>query len=171
MVSKKEIVESKKYNSFLKNLVIFLEQSRRQAAQVVNTVLTATYWETGRRIIEYEQHGKNRAAYGKELLKHISRDLNKRFGRGFSVDNLETMRLFYKAYPLHKISGTMSRKSANSMKIPSKSETVSRKLTFSDLTEAFPLSWSHYVLLVKKASSNEARQFYENEALRGGGSD
>jgi hypothetical protein len=110
MISKKEIVGSKKYSSFLKNLVNFLEQSRRQAAQVVNTVLTATYWETGRRIIEFEQHGKNRAEYGKELLKHISKDLNKRFGRGFSVDNLETMRLFYKAYPLHKISETLSRK-------------------------------------------------------------
>ena len=104
MTSKKELVKSIKYNTFLKDLVTFLDQSRRQAAQAVNAVLTATYWEMGRRIVEFEQHGKDRAEYGKALLKHISKDLNKRFGKGFSVDNLETMRLFYKAYPLHMIS-------------------------------------------------------------------
>ncbi len=128
MTSKKEIVKSKKYNSFLKDLVTFLDQSRRQAVQAVNAVLSANYWEMGRRIVEFEQHGKDRAEYGKELLKHISKDLNKRFGKGFSVDNLETMRLFYKAYPLHMISETLSRKSTNSMETPSKSETLSRIL-------------------------------------------
>ena len=79
MTSKKELVKSIKYNTFLKDLVTFLDQSRRQAAQAVNAVLTATYWEMGRRIVEFEQHGKDRAEYGKALLKHISKDLARAF--------------------------------------------------------------------------------------------
>ena len=128
MTSKKEIVKSKKYYSFLKDLVTFLEQSRRQAAQVINAVLTATYWEMGRRIVEFEQVGRKRAEYGEELLKRLSQDLTKQFGRGFSVDNLELMRLFYLSYPPELISESLTRKSTNSMETPSKSETLSRKL-------------------------------------------
>lgn len=136
------------YQSLISGISRLLESARRNAAQAVNTVLTVTYWEVGRRIIEFEQKGRNRAAYGEKLLEKMSHDLTRRFGRGFSPDNLETMRLFYQAYPSAKISETPSRKSS--------------------LQALFPLSWSHYVLLVKRARSREAREFYERESLRGG---
>jgi len=155
---------AKSYNPLLKDIVQLLEDARRYAARTVNAILTATYWEIGRRIVEFEQGGESRAEYGASLMERLSKDLNLYFGRGFSVDNLESMRLFYLAYPPARISETMSRKLGNKMK----SEAVSRIFTFPELTSAFPLSWSHYVLLVRRSRSEEGRSFYETEALRGG---
>lgn len=152
------------YVPLLEEITQLLEASRQQAARSVNAILTATYWEIGRRIVEFEQGGELRAEYGASLMERLSEDLSRRFGRGFSVDNLESMRLFYLAYPPSRISETVSRKSDHK----AKSETPSRIFTLPELTSAFPLSWSHYVLLVKRSRSEEARIFYETEALRGG---
>jgi uncharacterized protein DUF1016 len=69
------------------------------------------YWEIGRRIVEHEQAGKERAAYGEEILTRLSADLTKRFGRGFSVDNLERAWKFYLTYPSAQKSATALRKS------------------------------------------------------------
>ncbi len=104
--------------------------------------------------MEYEQGGQARAEYGKGLLQHLSAALTTRFGRGFSVDNLETMRLFYLAYPSTDISG-------KALQPTEKSETLSRKFDVTNLAERFPLTWSHYVLLVRRTRSPEARAFYE----------
>ena len=101
----------KGYNSVLSGLVDLLESARRTSSRTINAIMTATYWEIGRRIVEFEQGGDIRAEYKAGLLERLSRDLTSRFGRGFSVDNLETMRLFYKAYPPERISETLSRKS------------------------------------------------------------
>src|SRR5579883_735710 len=83
------------YDSVLSDVVELLDAARRASARVINSLMTATYWEMGRRIVEYEQAGKRRAIYGAELLLDLSTDLTKRFGRGFSVDNLERARKFY----------------------------------------------------------------------------
>jgi predicted nuclease of restriction endonuclease-like (RecB) superfamily len=77
-----------------------LEQSRRAVARSVNCLMTATYWEVGRRIVEFEQGGKRRAEYGEELLKRLAKDLTARHGRGFSKRNLEIMRRFYECWPI-----------------------------------------------------------------------
>ena len=71
-----------------------LEAARRASARSVNAIMTATYWEIGRRIIECEQAGEVRATDGSEMLKRLSADLSDRFGRGFSRANLEYMRRF-----------------------------------------------------------------------------
>jgi hypothetical protein len=128
-------VPAKSYTPLLKDIVQLLEDARRYAARTVNAILTATYWEIGRRIVEFEQGGESRAQYGSSIMERLSKDLNLHFGRGFSVDNLENMRLFYLAYPPARISETVSRKLDNTMK----SETVSRMFTFPELTSAFPL--------------------------------
>jgi len=110
--------------------------------------LTVTYWEIGRRIIEFEQKGRKRAEYGKNLLENLSRDLTAKCGRGFGVNNLERMRLFYLSYPSENISPTPSGKSESkrSLNILSeKSPTVSGILKYQELAHRFPLSWSHYV--------------------------
>ncbi len=140
------------YNAVLSDVVRLLEAARRTSARVVNTVMTTTYWGVGRRIVETEQAGRGRAKYGEALLERLSRDLTARFGRGFSVDNLEMMRLFYLTYP---VAGQIS-------------ETASRKSEQEQLRAQFPLPWSHYVTLMRRARSPEARAFYEAEALRGG---
>lgn len=112
--------------------------------------MTASYWEIGRRIVQAEQKGKRRAGYGEQLISRLSADLSQRFGRGFSPDNLENMRQFFLVYPTPPIS-----------------ETPSRKFSLTGHVPLFQLPWSAYVRLmaVKNAS---ARQFYEDEALRGG---
>ncbi len=129
--------------------------------------MTASYWEIGRRIVEFEQGGQERAARGQQLLQRLSADLATRFGRGFSVDNLEQMRLFYLAYTPQWISETLSRNNS-AVHIAGKSETASRNIGLEQLALVLPLSWSHYVHLVRRTRSVEEREFYETEALRGG---
>ncbi len=153
------------YDALLDGIADLLSQARRQAARSVNRVLTSAYWSIGGRIVEHEQGGTARAAYGEGLLPRLSQDLTKRFGRGFSVDNLENMRLFYLAYPGGQISEAPSRKSVPDVGLE-KSETVPR--IFDGPAPPFPLSWSHYVLLLRRCPSPEGRSFYETEALRGG---
>jgi hypothetical protein len=74
-----------------------------------------TYWFVGHRIVEHEQQGTARAAYGERLLKHLARDLSERFGRGFSKRNLEQMRAFYLEWPTRE--ATSSEISAPAVKI------------------------------------------------------
>ena len=182
------------YHAWSGGIASLLEEARRQSARHVNAILTTTYWEIGRRIVEFVQQGETRAEYGDEVLGKLSRDLTKKFGRGFASDNLERMRGFYLAWPPAQISATLSRKSLerkifltasekfllpeNSQTVSAKSEspisaTVSRKseidteLYLEALCHAFPLSWSHYVRLLS-VEQPEARKFYETESLRGG---
>jgi len=74
------------------------ETARRLSARAVNSIMTATYWEVGRRIVELEQDGEGRAPYGQELLPRLATDLTERFGRGFSRANLEYMRRFFELW-------------------------------------------------------------------------
>ena len=83
------------YGRLLGDISGLLERARRQAVRAVNSFLTATYWEIGRRIVEFEQGGQSRAAYGEELLIRLSADLTATHGRGFSERNLRQMRTFY----------------------------------------------------------------------------
>lgn len=135
------------YDDVLADVVNLLETAHRNSARSINAVITSTYWNIGRRIVEFEQGGKVRAQYGKELLKRLSLDLTARFGRGFSARNLEQMRLFYQGWPI--------------------SQTLSAKSMLAFPYEAFPLPWSHYVKLLS-VKNQDARKFYEIEALRNG---
>ncbi len=155
---------TKSYAPLLKEIVALLKESRQQAVRSVNAILTATYWEIGQRIVEFEQGGKERATYGEELLKRLSVDLSSRFGRGFSRQNLQLMRQFYLVYPQKQKCQTESGTSLADRTL----ETGSQISSIEDLTTTFPLSWSHYVLLLKRSRSEKARTFYETEALRGG---
>src|SRR4030095_9854418 len=102
------------YPALLKDLSGLLESARRASARAVNALMTATYWEIGRRVVEYEQRGAQRAEYGAELLANFAGDLPRSFGGGFSPDNLEAMRRFYRAFPGARISETLPRKSRSS---------------------------------------------------------
>jgi hypothetical protein len=86
------------YDSVLKNVVSLLEEARRTSARSVNTIMTATYWEVGRRIVDFEQAGEKKAEYGEALLKRLAVDLTSKFGRGFGWRNIFLMRSFYLAY-------------------------------------------------------------------------
>ena len=147
-------------------IVELLDAARQAAARSVNALMTASYWEIGRRIVEAEQKGRRRAGYGEQLMERLSADLTARFGRGFGVNNLESMRRFFLAYSQPQISQTVSGKLGNELPVE-KSQTVSRKFDLSELAQAFALPWSAYVRLLS-VKDDHARQFYETEALRGG---
>jgi len=140
------------YASVLLEVAALLEAARRAAARAVNVLMTATYWEIGRRIVELEQRGESRAEYGKQLVERLAQDLSTRFGRGFKRSNLFQMRAFYLAYP------AISEPLSGQFDDPAIFQTLSGK---------FPLPWSHYVKLLA-VKSPEARAFYETEALRSG---
>ncbi|MDB5385949.1 MAG: hypothetical protein JWM11_1595 [Planctomycetaceae bacterium] len=164
------------YSGLLGDVVSLLENARRLSARAVNAVMTATYWEIGRRIVEVEQRGSVKAEYGDELIRRLAADLTSWFGRGFGWRNLYQMRGFHLAYP--NILQTPSAKSVHpkldtdSGKLP----TLSAKLqmpsdaaieSLGQITAFFLLPWSLYVKLLSVDDVN-ARKFYESEALRGG---
>ena len=122
-------------NNIYQEIKELQKKKKNRVYQTINTTMTQTYFQIGKRIVEEEQGGESRAEYGKSLLKLLSVQLINEFGKGFSVDNLENMRRFYLAFQ--------------------KSETVSRK---------FELSWSHYIFLTRIENIDE-RNFYEIESI------
>ncbi len=172
------VKERRSFSRFSEGIAELLEAARRTSARAVNAIMTATYWEIGRRIVEFEQAGEKRAEYGSALLKRLSTDLTGRLGKGFSERNLEQMRLFYSLWPNSQtlsansstavITETPSAKSCPSVKSKRQLASAQRGSDRLELIAgAFPLSWSHYVRLLT-VENNQARTFYEAEALRGG---
>ncbi len=129
------------YNEILADVVMLLEGARHTSARAVNAVMTATYWTIERRIVEGEQGGWIRAAYGEELIEKRSRDLTARFGRGFGRRNLFQMRAFYLAYA--EILQTTSAQSEHYQDDP-RVQTASAisTPTTGGLAVRFPLPWS-----------------------------
>lgn len=121
------------HNKLYSKIADLLKTARQNVARTVNQTMVYTYYEIGQMIVEEEQHGEQRAAYGKQLLKELSKKLTAEFGKGFSERNLEQMRQLYLIYPI--------------------SQTISAKFT---------LSWSHYLKLIRIKNPDE-RRFYEIE--------
>ena len=162
------------YQAVFGDVSKIIDAARDSAARSVNAAMTAAYWLIGHRIVvEFEQSGEERAEYGAALIERLAADLTQRFGRGFSRQNVQNMRLFYLSYPSEQIGQTASGQLAppprrEIRQTPSGiSETAPIKVGFDDLLAAFPLPWSAYVRLLS-VRNESARQFYETEALRGG---
>ncbi len=113
-----------------------LQEARKIVARQTNTAMTAAYWLIGKRIVEEEQHGEDRAIYGDALLKNLSKELTAEFGNGFSYTNLKNMRKFYKTYQ------------------DEKGQTLSAQL-----------SWSHNCLIMR-VQDPKAREWYLREAAQ-----
>jgi len=133
---KTNAVEGSNAQNLATKIEKLIQNARKHCVSTINTTMVYTYYQIGRNIVEDEQHGQNRAEYGKSVLKNLSAYLTPKFGKGFSVDNLQNMRNFYLCY--------------------SKYETPSRNFVFT-------LSWSHYLKLMR-ISNPEERRFYEIEA-------
>jgi len=93
------LIKSKRYNKLIVQITELLRQNRQQTLIVINHKIIHTYWHIGRYIVEYEQEGKARAEYGKELFKNLSSDLSNHFSKGFSYRNLQLFRQFYLTFP------------------------------------------------------------------------
>lgn len=148
----------------LQNKVIFqqvaelLQNARQQVLRTVNSTMTITYFEIGRIIVEEEQNGKDRAEYGKKLLKDLSKQLTKEFGRGFSIDNLENMRKLFLTFSK---SETLSR----ILEIQKKQSLTEEfnKRDYQTLASFFKLTFSHYIFLMRIEDEKE-RRFYKIES-------
>ena len=183
------------YDSVFSGVVELLDAARRASARVVNTLMTATYWEIGRRIVEHEQAGEKRADYGKELIQKLSHDLTQRFGRGFGVVQLSVMRQFFLTFSSTEIFQSVIEKSTSETSGGSQQpilQSVIEKSSQSaalapigqfnrrssvkfacalehlgNIARAFQLPWTHYVRLLRVRNLH-AREFYAREALAGG---
>ena len=128
---------------FFKSVCDLIQQARRSIEKSINTAMTVTYFEIGRRIIEKEQQGEKRAQYGKGILQGLSDYLTANLGKGFSVENLTLMRKFYLTYG---------------------NEAISQSL----ITNFNPsISWTHYIQLMRITNEDE-RRFYELEIAENG---
>ncbi|MDQ3814182.1 MAG: PDDEXK nuclease domain-containing protein [Armatimonadota bacterium] len=140
------------------------DQAQRQAVQAVNVALTLRNWLIGYHIVEYEQHGSDRARYGEQLLERLARDLRKRLGRGFGWRNLEMFRRFYLRYP---ISQTLFAKLG--VALPTQPAVQAASFDWQDddyfrrlFTKA---SWAHLIEFCRLDDPLK-RAFYEVETLR-----
>ncbi|GGF98443.1 MULTISPECIES: PDDEXK nuclease domain-containing protein [Cysteiniphilum] len=88
------------FMSLINDIAIIIESSRQQIRQTVNHAMVQSYWEIGRLIVEHEQKGETRAAYGKQQLQLLSKELTERLGKGFDAGNLRNMRQFYITFPI-----------------------------------------------------------------------
>ncbi len=97
------------YNNLVEQIGDLLAQARGQVSRQVNDIMVRTYWSIGQYIVEFEQRGEVRAEYGKSLLVQLSKDLTKRYGKGFSKSNVFLMREFYIKFPIFQtVSGILS---------------------------------------------------------------
>lgn len=143
---------SKTAQSLPERVIALIEEARRKVASVANVALVYTYYEIGRMIVEDEQGGKERAAYGDKTLTELSSMLTNRFGKGWSIANLKLMRQFFLVYsnslnPVYPIGANPAEEIAHRV-------------------DSFRLSWSHYLVLMRIADP-AARVFYEKEAAEG----
>jgi len=142
-------------NSLFNKVAELLQKSKQQIVKSINQTMVYTYYEIGKLIVEEEQHGKERADYGKALLDELSKKLSKQFGKGFAKRNLELIRQFYLTYS----------KSNNEIIIDEAQKT---KSAISQLKQTsnplFLLSWTHYIKLMRISNENE-RLFYEIESI------
>jgi len=91
---KKEIISS----NFVSDIKKIIEDSKKQIVRSVNTIMLQTYWNIGKRIVEEEQNGNDKAGYGKALINNLAKELTNYYGKGFSKSNLFSMRKFYLSY-------------------------------------------------------------------------
>ncbi|MFN8445441.1 MAG: DUF1016 N-terminal domain-containing protein [Caldilineaceae bacterium] len=122
-------------SSFFDEIRAILAQARQKAYTAVNFAMVEAYWQIGKRIVEEEQNGKDRADYGSFLIKELAKQLSQEFGKGFAIANLKNFRQFYLTFP---------------------------EFEKSYAARSF-LTWSHYRLIMR-VESPSARDYYISEA-------
>ena len=143
--------ELRNEEKFYEQVIQLFKNAKSSVTAAVNMTMVYSYYEAGRMIVEEEQNGKERAEYGKYILKELSVRLTEKLGKGFSYDNLKLMRKFYIEFSKDQIRETVFPQSEN---LPKTKE--GRK---------FYLSWSHYLVLMRIKNIDE-RHFYEIETYK-----
>ena len=122
-------------NNYINEIKKILKNARQKAYTAVNSAMVEAYWKIGRRIVEEEQSGRERAEYGKEIIKNLSKELTEEFGKGFGERNIRNIRQFYVLFSDYE-----------------KWKSLISKLT-----------WTH-IQKVLRVSDEKARIFYLTEA-------
>ena len=122
-------------NNYINEIKKILKNARQKAYTAVNSAMVEAYWKIGRRIVEEEQSGRERAEYGKEIIKNLSKELTEEFGKGFGERNIRNIRQFYVLFSDYE-----------------KWKSLISKLT-----------WTH-IQKVLRVSNEKARIFYLTEA-------
>jgi hypothetical protein len=122
-------------SSFIADIMLIVANARQKAYSAVNSAMVEAYWLIGKRIVEEEQSGQERAAYGEEILKTLSVELTREFGKGFGTRNLWDFRKFYQTFGEYEIMHTLCAQ----------------------------LSWSH-VRLIMRVENKDAQKYYFKEA-------
>jgi predicted nuclease of restriction endonuclease-like (RecB) superfamily len=164
MPEEKLILPDSEYADVQASISELLKAARAASARSVNTVMTATYWQIGRRIVESEMRGERRADYGERLVERLASDLTRQFGRGFGKLNLWRMRAFFEAWPDKQIVSTPLKQSGQPLSLSNVSATIGG---LPGLAVNFPLPWSAYLRLLS-VKNPDGRKFYETEAIRAG---
>ncbi|MEH3112956.1 PDDEXK nuclease domain-containing protein [Pedobacter terrae] len=161
-------MQVEKQNLYSK-VIELLNQARQNVAQTINNTMAIAYFEIGRMIVEEEQQGKEKAEYGKQVLKELSKKLVAEFGKGFSETNLRQIRNFYLLYSIQQtLSAELGKEQTASNEFKNKeiADTAFRKsINQQALPMQFKLTWSHYLKLMRITDANE-RNFYEIEAIK-----
>jgi predicted nuclease of restriction endonuclease-like (RecB) superfamily len=140
-----------------------LQEARQSAYRAVNFAMVVAYWEIGKRIVEHEQGGNTKAAYGEGLLKDLSQKLTAEFGKGFTLANIKNFRQFYLVFP-DENSGALRDKSENSQKSYAVRSQLNEVAVQKGHALRSELSWTHYRLLMR-VENETARNYYMNEAI------
>ena len=145
---------------FISDIKAIVYTAKQKAYQAADLFQVAANWLVGRRIVEQEQHGQERAQYGKHIVELASEALTAEFGKGYSVVNIKSFRKFYLTFNNLLIGQTPSAQSGNDLTI--KGQSVSAEL---ELAKMLPsnLSWSHYERLMRIKNEDE-RDWYMREA-------
>jgi len=155
--------------NLFQQVAVLLKNAQQQVLRTVNSTMVYTYFEIGRVIVEEEQNGNERAEYGKQILKGLSEQLTKEFGKGFSLSNLEQIRKFYLIYSksetllrILQIQNPQSVIVESESSIPQSLTVEFKKFDYHTLISFFKLTWTHYLFLMRIDDENE-RSFYEIE--------
>ena len=179
MKNKTVTTQTKTKSQLYERVRQILESARTGVARTVNTTQVVANWLVGKEIIVEEQQGKTKAEYGARLLQELSLRLKREFGNGYSVDNLELFRRFYREFPA-LISETPPRElpqtsisDAVRRKLPPDSAAkVNAEILYAPRMDSWSpgqlhpnLSWTHYRALLR-VDKPEARAFYEIESIK-----
>lgn len=155
-------------------VVSILEQARGNVVRAVNSNMVLAYWLIGREIVEEIQGGEERAEYGKQVVAELSKQLTKKYGKGFSPPVLWSFRQFYQVYAarLEILFPTGRELKSESKLFPSGRESANsekRRPLGDELESGFnpKLTWSHYRALMR-VKDEKARDFYEQESVECG---
>jgi len=163
-------------NNYLVDIKQIVSEAKNQVYSVVNSTMVKAYWLIGKRIVEEEQEGKKRADYGKEIIKTVSSEFSKEFGRGFSITNIKYFRQFYQIFLFDSIGHLSSGQFKNAISHLASDQTqnsihhlASGEFENNENAEIFKLiftklSWTH-IRQIMRVKNTDARNYYIKESV------